>query len=188
MYYNCLVNIPKNTGKISRNKRGKTTYIEYTYAREYLPEKKYNVARRTTIGKADPDHPGMIFPNPNFEKFFPNVEIPAEGTAAEPVNESRSSCIRIGAFSVVRRIIEDYKLAEHLKRWDDRGGVKAVGVLIKFPRREVHLLVNAVELVFFAQVRHLLRADRPGMGNLVVGQPPGPGPGQAGGLHSRRAS
>ncbi|WP_238321547.1 hypothetical protein [Lactobacillus equicursoris] len=24
-------------------------------------------------------------------------------------------------FSVVRRIIEDYKLAEHLKRWDDRG-------------------------------------------------------------------
>jgi transposase len=121
MYYNCLVNIPKNTGKISRNKRGKTTYIEYTYAREYLPEKKYNVARRTTIGKADPDHPGMMFPNPNFEKFFPDVEIPAEGTAAEPVNESRSSCIRIGAFSVVRRIIEDYKLAEHLKRWDDRG-------------------------------------------------------------------
>ncbi|MDA3782155.1 transposase, partial [Lactobacillus delbrueckii] len=121
MYYNCLVNIPKNTGKISRNKRGKTTYIEYTYAREYLPEKKYNVARRTTIGKADPDHPGMMFPNPNFEKFFPDVEIPAEGTAAQPVNESRSSCIRIGAFSVVRRIIEDYKLAEHLKRWDDRG-------------------------------------------------------------------
>lgn len=121
MYYNCLVNIPKNTGKISRNKRGKTTYIEYTYAREYLPEKKYNVARRTTIGKADPDHPGMMFPNPNFEKFFPDIEIPAEGTAAEPVSESRSSCIRIGAFSVVRRIIEDYKLAEHLKRWDDRG-------------------------------------------------------------------
>ena len=121
MYYNCLVNIPKNTGKISRNKRGKTTYLEYTYAREYLPEKKYNVARRTTIGKADPDHPGMMFPNPNFEKFFPDVEIPAEGTAAEPVNESRSSCIQIGAFSVVRRIIEDYKLAEHLKRWDDRG-------------------------------------------------------------------
>ncbi|MCW1056972.1 transposase, partial [Streptococcus anginosus] len=86
MYYNCLVNIPKNTGKISRNKRGKTTYIEYTYAREYLPEKKYNVARRTTIGKADPDHPGMMFPNPNFEKFLPDVEIPAEGTAAETVN------------------------------------------------------------------------------------------------------
>ena len=64
MYYNYLVNIPKNTSKISRNKRGKTTYIEYTYAREYLPEKKYNVARR---------------------------------------------------------IIEDYKLAEHLNRWDDRG-------------------------------------------------------------------
>lgn len=62
-----------------------------------------------------------MFPSPNFEKFFPDIEISAEGTAAEPVNESRSSCIRIGGFSVVRRIIEDYKLAEYLKRWDDRG-------------------------------------------------------------------
>ncbi|XJZ39704.1 hypothetical protein ACIA4C_07900 [Lactobacillus delbrueckii subsp. allosunkii] len=125
MYYNCLVNIPKNTGKISRNKRGKTTYIEYTYAREYLPEKKYNVARRTTIGKADPDHPGMMFPNPNFEKFFPDVEIPAEGTAAEPVNESRSSCIRIGAFSVVRRIIEETLTANILRRDSQLNGEAA---------------------------------------------------------------
>ena len=37
MYSNCLVDIPKNTGKIPRNKRSKTTYIEYAHAREYLP-------------------------------------------------------------------------------------------------------------------------------------------------------
>ena len=42
MYYNFLVKIPENTGKISYNKRGATTYVEYTYERVYHPEKKYN--------------------------------------------------------------------------------------------------------------------------------------------------
>lgn len=51
MYYDFLVKIPENTGKISKNKRGKTTYIEYTYGRKYLPDKKYNVPQRTTIGQ-----------------------------------------------------------------------------------------------------------------------------------------
>jgi len=52
MYYDFLVKIPENTGKITVNRRGDTTYIEYTYARKYVPEKKYNVPQRTTIGKA----------------------------------------------------------------------------------------------------------------------------------------
>ena len=69
MYYNCLVNIPKNTGKISRNKRGKTTYIEYTYSREYLPEKKYNVARRTTIANF-PGFYNSMSKKPTITAFF----------------------------------------------------------------------------------------------------------------------
>ncbi|MDA3777564.1 hypothetical protein [Lactobacillus delbrueckii] len=51
MYYNCLVNIPKNTGKISRNKRGKTTYIEYTYAREYFPRRNTTSPEERPLGK-----------------------------------------------------------------------------------------------------------------------------------------
>ena len=43
MYYDFLVKIPENTGKITVNRRGETTYIEYTYARHYNAEKKYNV-------------------------------------------------------------------------------------------------------------------------------------------------
>ena len=39
MYYNFLVKIPENTGKISKNKRGNTTYIEFTYGRKYNPDK-----------------------------------------------------------------------------------------------------------------------------------------------------
>ena len=66
MYYDFLIKIPEHTGKISRNKRGDTTYIEYTYGRKYLPEKKYNVPSRTTIGKLSADNPTMMYPNQNF--------------------------------------------------------------------------------------------------------------------------
>lgn len=47
MYYNCLVNIPKNTGKISRNKRGRlptsnTLMLESTFPRRNItsPEER----------------------------------------------------------------------------------------------------------------------------------------------------
>ena len=76
MYYDFLVKIPKNTGKISKNKRKNVTYIEYTYAKKYIPEKKYNISLRTTIGKLDTSDPTMMYPNPNFEKYFPDVVLP----------------------------------------------------------------------------------------------------------------
>lgn len=115
MYYKNLVKIPENTGKISKNKRGNTTYIEYTYGRKYNPQKKYNVPQRTTIGKMYNDDPTMMYPNPNFEKFFPEVKLP------ETNNSGRSACVKVGAFLVIKKIIEDYKLFEHLSSWDDRG-------------------------------------------------------------------
>ena len=116
MYYDFLVKIPENTGKISKNKRKNVTYIEYTYDRKYIPEKKYNVALRTTIGKMDPSDPSMMYPNPNFEKYFPDIVLPDTEKDA-----SRSSCIRVGAFLVIKKIIDDYKLQDYLSSWDDRG-------------------------------------------------------------------
>ena len=38
MYFDFLVKIPEDTGKISLNRRNGTTYIEYTYGRRYVPE------------------------------------------------------------------------------------------------------------------------------------------------------
>lgn len=116
MYYDFLVKIPENTGKISRNKRKDVTYIEYTYDRKYIPEKKYNVAMRTTIGKQDPSDPTMMYPNPNFEKYFPDIVLPDTEKDA-----SKSSCIRVGSFLLIKKIIDDYKLTDHLKSWDERG-------------------------------------------------------------------
>ena len=117
MYYDFLVKIPENTGRITVNRRGDTTYIEYTYARKYVPEKKYNVPKRTTIGKQSKVDPTMMQPNQNFVKFFPEVTLPDERN-----NSGRSSCLRIGAFLVIRKIMEEYKLPEILSDyWDNRG-------------------------------------------------------------------
>jgi transposase len=117
MYYDFLVKIPENTGRITANRRGDTTYIEYTYARKYNAEKKYNVPQRTTIGKQSKADPTMMQPNQNFAKFFPEIALPDERSSS-----GRSSCLRIGAYLVIRKIMEDYKLPEILSDyWDERG-------------------------------------------------------------------
>lgn len=61
MYYDFLVKIPENTGKISKNKRKDVTYIEYTYDRKYIPEKKYNVPLRTTVYTDQIEHTARRF-------------------------------------------------------------------------------------------------------------------------------
>ena len=111
MYFDFLVKIPEDTGKISLNRRNGTTYIEYTYGRRYVPEKKYNVPRRTTIGKMDLSDPTMMYPNPTFLKFFPEVALPEEKERSK-----RSSCLRIGSYILIKKIVLDYGLDEMMKR------------------------------------------------------------------------
>lgn len=124
MYYDFLIKIPENTGRITVNRRGDTTYIEYTYARKYIPEKKYNIPQRTTIGKQSKSDSTMMQPNHNFVKFFPEVTLPHERN-----NNARSSCLRIGAFLVIQKIMDEYKLPEILSEyWDNRG----VGLFLDF--------------------------------------------------------
>lgn len=107
MYFDFLVKIPENTKKISLNKRKGATYVEYTYGRKYIPEKRYNIPQRTTIGKADPLDPTMMYPNQNFVKYFPDVELPEFRERSK-----RSGCIRIGSYVVIKKIIEEYRLDE----------------------------------------------------------------------------
>ena len=111
MYYKFLVKIPENTGKITYNKRGETVYVEYEYDRIYYPEKKYNTPKRTSIGKRSNEDPTMMYPNPNFMKYFPDVELPGEENPAD-----RSTCLKVGAFLAIRKIIEDYGLNDMLER------------------------------------------------------------------------
>lgn len=106
MYLNCKIKIPVMKGKIFRQTIKGITYIYYEYDRVYDSDKKYNEPKRTSIGKCCKDDPDMMIPNENYLKFFPETEIEEE-------NESeRSSCLRIGPYIVIRKIMEDYKLIE----------------------------------------------------------------------------
>ena len=111
MYYECKVEIPKVKGKIHPKVLNGTTYVQYEYDRKYIPEKRYNVPSRTTIGKVCPDEPDMMLPNPNYLKFFPDAALPEGEARAE-----RSSCLRIGAALIVQKIIYDYGLNDMIEQ------------------------------------------------------------------------
>lgn len=109
MYLDFLVKIPEVPGKITRRKKGDSIYIEYEYNRVYDPERQFTIAKRSTIGKQSKDDLTMMQPNHNFLKYFPDAELPEEKDRT-----LRSSCLRIGAYIVIRKIMNDYAIPEIL--------------------------------------------------------------------------
>ena len=109
MYYDFEVPLPDAPGKLAYEKHGDTTYVKYEYDRIYDPEKKFTYPKRATIGKHSKEKPDMFRPNQNYLTYFPNAELPISD-----YRSTRSSCLRAGAFIVMRKIIKDYKLEEIL--------------------------------------------------------------------------
>ncbi len=112
MYLNCTVPIPKVPGKINQITKGNTTYIRYVVGRTYHPDKKYNIPDQRIIGKRSKEDPLLMIPNENFLKYFGEVEIPDIKKT-----KLRSSCLRIGSYLVIRRIIEGYDLQRILAKY-----------------------------------------------------------------------
>lgn len=109
MYLDFLVKIPFVQGKITRRKKKDAVYIEYEYDRIYDPVRQYTFPKRVTIGKLSETDPELMQPNQNFLKYFPDAELPETKNRT-----SRSSCLRVGAYFVLRKIIEEYNLVELL--------------------------------------------------------------------------
>lgn len=109
MYLDFLVKIPFVQGKITRRKKKDVVYIEYEYDRIYDPVRQYTFPKRVTIGKLSETDPELMQPNQNYLKFFPDAELPETKNRT-----SRSSCLRVGAYFVLRKIIEEYNLVEFL--------------------------------------------------------------------------
>lgn len=109
MYLGFSVKIPENKTGISKKKIKGTTYIYYEHGRKYYADKQYTVPQCTSIGKMCEDAPDMMIPNGNYLKFFPDAELPEE----LPVS-SRSGCLKIGAWLVIRKVIQHYKLEERI--------------------------------------------------------------------------
>ena len=105
MYLDFLVKVPTVKGKITRRKKSNVVYIEYEYDRVYDPSRKYTFPKRVTIGKLSDTDPEFMKPNQNFLKYFPDAELPESKSMT-----SRSSCLRVGVYFVLRKIIEECSL------------------------------------------------------------------------------
>ena len=105
MYYDFKVKIPEVKGKIYERTIKGVVYINYEYDRIYKPDKKYNIPKRTTIGKKCEDNPDMMYPNPNFLTYFPDANLPEDHG-----RDARSSCLRIGTWIVIEKLMRDSRL------------------------------------------------------------------------------
>ena len=112
MYLDTAVKIPDVKGKITLQKKGKTTYVQYEYDRIYLPDKQYTNVSRASIGKLADAEKMLMWPNENYIKYFPGEALP------EVRDRTRRSCgLRIGTWIVIRKIINEYNLPEILGRY-----------------------------------------------------------------------
>lgn len=105
MYLNVIVPMPSEKGKVTVKRIKNTPYVYYGIGRIYDSDKKYNKPKRVCIGKVSEEHAGMIAPNTNFLRYFPEAVF--SDAAEEP---ERSSCLRVGAYLVIRKVISDYFL------------------------------------------------------------------------------
>lgn len=101
MYYNFVVQIPSEKGKILTKAKGGSSYVLFQYGAEYKPDKKYAIPKRTIIGKVDPSDPTKMFPNEKFQQYFPEAMLPEELPETY-----RSCCLRIGPYVVIRYVLE----------------------------------------------------------------------------------
>lgn len=109
MYLNSLVDVPEAPGKITYRRKNEVDYVYFEYDRSYDKLTQKTNPKRATIGKLSKADSAKMQPNQNFLKYFPDVSLPEELDRS-----GRSSCIRIGDYIVIRKIMEEYKLSEIL--------------------------------------------------------------------------
>ncbi len=112
VYYNFAIQIPKVGGKIIPKPKGKATYILYQYGQRYNPETRHSTPLRKIIGKRHTENPELMYPNENFRIYFPDIPLPEELPEAY-----RSCALRIGAYSIIQHVLQEYKLPKILDKY-----------------------------------------------------------------------
>ncbi len=105
MYYDFAIPIPEVRGKIIRKPKGDAIYILFQYGQKYNRDKKQTIPLRKIIGKRHRDDPALMYPNESYQQFFPDEILPEELPEAY-----RSCALRIGAYSVIQHVMQEYKL------------------------------------------------------------------------------
>lgn len=112
MYLDLLVNVPEAPGKLLLTKKADTVYVYYEIGRVYDAQKQYTYPKRVTIGKLSKEDPNKMQPNENYLKYFPEEALPEENERA-----TRSSCLRIGTFLVLQKLVQECGIEEILKNY-----------------------------------------------------------------------
>lgn len=112
MYLDLLVNVPEAPGKLLLTKKADTVYVYYEIGRVYDTQKQYTYPKRVTIGKLSKEDPNKMQPNENYLKYFPDEALPEENERV-----TRSSCLRIGTFLVLQKLVQECGIEEILKNY-----------------------------------------------------------------------
>ncbi len=107
MYADTRVKIPIEKGKITKKKIKDTTYIYYQTERIYDATKRYSIPKSTPIGKVCIDDESMMIPNHKYSLYASDASFPEQKEKS-----ARSGCIKVGAYIVLRKIVENYQLKE----------------------------------------------------------------------------
>lgn len=114
MYLDTLVEIPDKKGKITIYSKGKSSYVNYEVDRVYDPKRKFNIPKRVTIGKLSNEDHGKMIPNHNFLHYFPEIDV-----SKKKIDIVHSSCLRVGTYLVIEKVLKEYELPEMLSQYFD---------------------------------------------------------------------
>ena len=109
MFFDLCVKRPQGTKLIKRKNQ---TYVYHVISREYLPDKKYNMEKRACIGKILSEAEATMFPNENFERYYPGVIQSLQGLPPPPC---MSDTVKVGSYAVLKHIAKTEGLYEILR-------------------------------------------------------------------------
>lgn len=89
----------------------------------------------------------MTIPNENYLKYFPDEDFPE-------INErtKRSSCLRIGTWLVIRKLMEEYRLPDILGKYIDK---KNLGLVLDLAAYSIISENNAFSHPLFTDNMHI---------------------------------
>ena len=102
LYYNFAVQIPAIEGKIIRKPKGNSVYILYQHGQHYNRTTKHTTPERKIIGKQHESDRQLMYPNENYQVYFPDLPLPEE------LPEVYRSC------AIIRHVLQEYKLPQML--------------------------------------------------------------------------
>jgi transposase len=111
MYHDFTVGIPDVPGKITVKKKGGSSFVLFEYKRVYNPVRKFNIPKRSIIGKVSEGDASLMYPNENYQTYFPSAVLPEERPDAY-----RSCCLKIGAYLVIDKVAREYGLPAMLEK------------------------------------------------------------------------